>query len=103
MAVGHLDKALAITTIYFLPRLIGFGRVSLPVRFFAMTPGRNGGITAAGVGAITGIGLSGNAGSFVGMMVGLTFGMPTKMRLLRWNGKRGARTGQPDDWQSTSW
>ena len=51
--------------------------MSLPVRFLATTPGRNGGMTAAGAGAITGIGLIIGTGVFVRETVGGGFlGMP---------------------------
>jgi hypothetical protein len=79
MAVGHLDKALAITTIYFLPRLIGFGRVSLPVRFFAITPGAIGGIAASGALGTDGIGRRGFFGRET--VDGGFFGMEHIMRL----------------------
>jgi hypothetical protein len=56
---------------YRLPRLTtGLGRLSLPLRFFAMTPGRNGLMAAAGVGAITGTGSIIGAGFFMRETVG---------------------------------
>jgi len=67
MAVGHFERD---SSNYFLPRLIGSGRLSLPVKLVAMAPGCNGGMTAAGVGAITGIGLTSGTGFFVREMVG---------------------------------
>jgi hypothetical protein len=74
--------------------MTGFGRLGLPVRFFAITPGRNGGMTAAGAGAITGIGLTSGAGFLVRETVGGGFlGMEPKMRLLGQNGKLGAIAG----------
>jgi hypothetical protein len=77
MAIGHLGQNSSDYNDYFLPRLtIGFGREILPLRFFATAPGRNGGITAAGAVAITGIGSIIGAGFLVRETVGLTFGMP---------------------------
>jgi hypothetical protein len=90
MAVGHFERD---SSNYFLPRLIGFGRLSLPLRFLAMLPGFNAGMTATGVGAITGIGSIIGVGFFVRETVGLTFGMPASMRCLRMEIKRRGLVG----------
>jgi hypothetical protein len=57
--------------------MTGFGLEILPLRFFAMTPGASGGMTASGA---TGTGGIGRRGFFVGMTAGF-FGMEHIMRL----------------------